>query len=83
MLITSSSQLIEQRLCLYKVGRVEALGEPAVDGREQLAGFGTPAPVAAEPGEAHGGAQFPELGPLWCGTRTASPSNCNSSVTFL
>src|SRR5689334_18059985 len=37
MLITSSSQLVEQRLCLFEIGRVEAFGEPAVDRREQVA----------------------------------------------
>ena len=33
MLITSSSQLVEQRFCLFEIGRVEAFGEPAVDRR--------------------------------------------------
>ena len=43
---------------------VEAFGEPAVDRREKVAGFGAATLVAAKPGEARGGAQFPELGPL-------------------
>ena len=47
--------------------RVEALGEPVVDWREEIAGFGTATLIAVEPGEAHGGAQFPELGPLLLG----------------
>jgi CO/xanthine dehydrogenase Mo-binding subunit len=34
-----------------------------------VAGFGVMALAAAEPGEAHGGAQFPELGP------------CSSAIT--
>ena len=42
---------VEQRLRLLEVGRVEALGEPAVDRGEQVAGFGMAALVAAEPGE--------------------------------
>ena len=40
MLITSSSQFVEQRFCLFEVGGVEAFGEPAVDRREKVAGFG-------------------------------------------
>jgi len=46
---------------------VEAFGEPAVDRRQKVAGFGAAALVAAEAGEAHGGAQFPELGTLLLG----------------
>ena len=64
MLITSSSQFVEQRFCLFEVGGVEAFGEPAVDRREQVAGLGAAALLAAQPGEAHGGAQFPKLGLL-------------------
>src|SRR5262249_4247170 len=59
-----SREPVEQRLCLFQVGGVEAFGEPAVDRREKIAGFGAAALVAAEPGEAWGAAQFPELGPL-------------------
>ena len=43
-----------------KVGRLESFGEPAVDRREKIAGFGGAILVAAEPGEAHGGAQLPQ-----------------------
>ena len=32
-----SHQLVEQRFCFFEVLGVEAFGEPAVDGREQLA----------------------------------------------
>src|ERR1700720_793522 len=60
----SSAEFVEQRLCIFEVGGVEAFGEPAVDRREEVAGFGAPTLVSAEPGEAHGGAQFPELGLL-------------------
>ena len=58
------TEFLEQRLCLFEVLCVEAFGEPAVDGGEKIAAFGTTALVAAQPGEAHGGAQFPELGLL-------------------
>src|SRR6516162_8527265 len=64
MLTTGSRQLVEQCLCLFEVLGVETLSEPIVDGCEQVAGFGTATMVTAQPGEAHGGAQFPELGPL-------------------
>src|SRR5215469_14929912 len=62
-----SPQLLQQRLCLFQIGRVETFREPAIDGREKLAGFGSPALVTAEAGEAHRGAQFPELGLLLSG----------------
>ena len=34
-----SSQLVEQRLRPFEVRRIEAFGEPAIDRREQIAGF--------------------------------------------
>src|SRR5437870_4194248 len=61
---SGAPEFVEQRLCVFEIGRVEAFGEPAVDRGEKIAGFGVTALVAAEPGEARGGAQFPELGPL-------------------
>jgi hypothetical protein len=64
---TSSRQFVEQRLCIFEVGRVEAFGKPAVDRREQVAGLGAPPLLTAEPGEARGGTQFPELGLLLLG----------------
>jgi hypothetical protein len=51
-------QQIEQRLRLAKIGRVEAIGEPAVDRREEIAGFAALAAVAPEPGEAYGASKF-------------------------
>ena len=62
-----SAQLAEQFLRLFQIGGIEALGIPAVDRREKIAGFSAAALVAAEPGEARGGAQFPQLGPLLLG----------------
>jgi hypothetical protein len=61
------SELVEQRFCVFEVGRREAFGEPAVDGREEAAGFGAAALVAAKAGEARGGTQFPELRSLFFG----------------
>ena len=66
-----SLELGEQRFCLFEIGRVETLGEPAVDRGEKVAGFGWVTLIAAEPGEAHGSAQFPELGPLLLGDAQA------------
>jgi hypothetical protein len=62
MLTTGSSQLVEQRLCFFEIGSVEAFGEPAIDRREKVAGRGVAALVAAEPGEARGGAQLEPAG---------------------
>jgi hypothetical protein len=44
---TSLRQLVEQHLGLLEVRRVEALGEPALDRREEVAGFSVAALVAA------------------------------------
>src|SRR6516225_10004309 len=61
------TQFVEQRLCVFEVGGVEAFGEPVVDRREQVLRFGVATLVAAEPSEARGGAQFPEFGLLLSG----------------
>jgi hypothetical protein len=67
MSTAGSRQPVEQRLCLFEIGCVEALGEPAVNGGEKVARFGGPTLVAAEAGKARGGAQFPQLGLLLLG----------------
>src|SRR5450631_1885560 len=67
MLPTGSSQLVDECLRLFQIGSIEPLGEPVVFDREEVAGFGVATLVAAQPGEAHGGAQFPELGALLLG----------------
>jgi RNA-directed DNA polymerase len=46
MPLAGSRQCVEQRLRLFEIGRAEAFGEPAVNGREQIARFGG-APVIA------------------------------------
>ena len=48
------SQLLEQRLRVLQIARVKALGEPAVDRREQFARLLHLALVAPEAGEAWG-----------------------------
>jgi hypothetical protein len=40
---TSSRKLVEQRLRFFQICGVEALGEPAIDRGEQIAGLGAPA----------------------------------------
>ena len=60
-------QFVEKRLCLFKIGGGEALGEPAVDRGEQVAGCGAATLVAPQSGKARGGAQFPQLGFLLSG----------------
>src|SRR6516162_5633559 len=62
-------ELVEQRLCLFEIGGVEAFGEPAVDRCEQIASFAVAALVAAQPGEARGGAQFVAPCALLAGNR--------------
>src|SRR5262249_48565084 len=53
-----SGQLVEQRLRLDEIARVEALGEPGVDGRQQGTGLGGLALTLPEPREARRGAQL-------------------------
>ena len=45
--LTGSRQLVEQRLCFFKIWCVEAFGKPAVDRGEEIAGFGAATLVAA------------------------------------
>jgi hypothetical protein len=54
----TSGELVQQRLGLLHVGRVEALGEPAIDGHEHLVGFGSLAVLLPQPTQAHSGAQL-------------------------
>jgi hypothetical protein len=44
--------------------RVETFGEPVVDRREEITGFGALALVAPEASELEGGTQLPEFGTL-------------------
>ncbi len=48
---TASAKLVEQRLRLLQTGRVEALGEPVIDGQEEVARFLCLALVALQAGE--------------------------------
>src|SRR5579864_6195878 len=52
-------QLVEQRLGLLEIARVEAFSEPAVDRREEIMGLVPLALIAPEPRQARGGAKFP------------------------
>ena len=60
----SLAEIVQQRLRLFEIRRVETLGEPAVDRGEKVARFGGAILLAAEPSEAHRGPQLPELGLL-------------------
>ena len=55
----SGVQLVEQRLRLLQIERVEAFGEPAIDRGEKIAGLIPLALIALEPRHAHRRAQFP------------------------
>src|SRR6266446_2786852 len=59
-----SRQGVQQRLRLLQVGGVKALGEPAVDRDQQLAGFVPLALALPQPAQAHGGPQLQGLGLL-------------------
>jgi hypothetical protein len=70
---------VEQGLCILEIRRPEAFGEPAVNGCKKTAGFGGAALVAAEPGEAHSGAQSQSLAP--CSSAMRRASRYSSSAT--
>ena len=65
----SNDQLLEQRLSLFQIARVEPFGEPAVDGSKQIASLIPLALIAPEPRHARCGAEFPGFHLL--GTTTA------------
>lgn len=44
-----SGYVVQQRLCVLEVRRVEALGEPAIDWCEEVHGLGPPALSESEP----------------------------------
>src|SRR5262245_46378417 len=60
----SCRQLVEQRLCLFQIERIEAFSEPAVDWSQQFAGLLRLALIAPEARHADRGSQLPELGAL-------------------
>ena len=51
-------EVLQRRLGLFQVERVETLGEPAVDGREEIARLGAPAVIALKTREARRRAQL-------------------------
>jgi len=59
MPVAASRQFVEQRFGLFQVGGIEAFGKPAINRGEKVVCFGASILVAAEPSEAHSGAQFP------------------------
>jgi hypothetical protein len=51
---SGAPEFVEQRLCLFEIGRAETLGEPVVDRRQKIASFGAATLVAADPSRAAG-----------------------------
>ena len=60
-------QRLQQGFGLLEVSGVKALGEPAVDRRQQLVGLGALALLLPQAGQAGGGAQLPGFGLLAAG----------------
>jgi hypothetical protein len=52
---------IEQPFCLLQIRRIEALGEPTIDWRQQIARCRVPSLVAPKAGEVRAGAQLKQL----------------------
>src|SRR5918992_5249526 len=65
--VLGSCQRVEQRLGVLKVRRVEALGEPAVDRREEVVGLVPPALVSPQAGPGGGCSPIPKRRPLALG----------------
>jgi hypothetical protein len=64
VIVGNLCQCVMQRLRFLKIRGSEAFGEPSIYWRKKVAGFGAAPLVASQLGEAHGGAQLPELGTL-------------------
>ena len=60
-------QFIEQGLCFFQIGCIEAFDEPAIDGREEVKCFGPPALFALQPGQHYCRPKLEEPGPLLSG----------------
>jgi hypothetical protein len=58
MPVAGSRKFVEQRFCVFQIGGVEALGEPFVNGCQQLARFSPPPLLAPQAGEARRSAQL-------------------------
>jgi hypothetical protein len=87
----SSCQDLQQRLSLLEVDGVKALGEPAIDLRQELMRGLAQALVLPEPAQAHDRTQFKRLRPLTLGQRqgllelltsTPIPTVCSSFAPF-
>jgi hypothetical protein len=65
--LPSSYEFFQQRPSLLEVRGVKALGEPAVDRRQQFVGFRTPVLLLPQARQAHSGAQLQGLGLLAAG----------------
>ena len=63
----SGVQLVEQRLRLFQIARIEPLRKPPINRSQQFARLLRLALVAPEAGEANGGAEFSGLGLLLAG----------------
>ena len=67
IIATLRRQLLQQRLRLFQIARVEPLSEPPVNRSQQFARLPHLALVTQEAREAHGGAEFPGFGLLLAG----------------
>ena len=57
--------MVEQRLGVFQVLGIEALGEPAVDFGKHRARFVAATGTSKQAGKVYGRAQLPQLGLLW------------------
>jgi hypothetical protein len=91
--VFASCQRVEQRPSALQVGGVKALGEPAVDWREDVVRLGTSALIAPQPGEAGRRPEFPHScilspgdcdGPMEAFFSVAwiSPRQCHQQIAF-
>ena len=72
MPVAGSRECVEQRLCVFEIGRVEAFGEPAVKGREQVTRFDASPLFAPQPCSSGSQPQFEKPGTFAAGHVQAS-----------
>jgi hypothetical protein len=61
LLLSSDPETLQQPSCIEKIGQIDAVGEFAIDRRQQFPRFGIAAASAPQAGQAMRGAQLPKL----------------------
>ena len=76
------TQLLQQRLGVFQVGGVEALGEPVVDFRKHAAGLVAAIGVAQQTSEADDGAHSKDRALILCARLAASRKSASAESAW-